>query len=237
MLREIASDEQNLSVNWPVMFDEALVQSQARQQGRRLHDRGNDIDGKLAQFDVSSLHGEAVGIQRMPTWNSCKSQDTTKLLFENKCAQSVHGMAPDEFLIQDGEHDSNANTLIKLSQRQKKKWPSLHSLKHCNFLDQGRHPKLVIRRLTPFVVVGQFCGKVKRLHLNRNNLDTKITGWMCSTSRRVQNLSTMSGICNQITNLAQECRHILEQISSSRSLQQRTWLYRYWTILQDTTSH
>jgi len=56
MLREIANDEQNLSVNWPVMFDEqALVWSQAREQGRRrLHDVENDIDGKLAQIDVSS---------------------------------------------------------------------------------------------------------------------------------------------------------------------------------------
>jgi len=55
MLREIANEEQNLGVNWPVMFDErALVRSQAQEQGRRLHDEENDIDGKLAQDDVSS---------------------------------------------------------------------------------------------------------------------------------------------------------------------------------------
>jgi len=41
--------------NRPVAFDErALVRSQARKQGRRLHDEENDIDGKFAQFDVSS---------------------------------------------------------------------------------------------------------------------------------------------------------------------------------------
>ena len=55
MLREIANEEQNLGVNWPVMFDErALVRSQAQEQGRRLYDEENDIDGKLAQDDVSS---------------------------------------------------------------------------------------------------------------------------------------------------------------------------------------
>jgi len=48
MLREIANEEQNLGVNWPVMFDErALVRSQVQEQGRRLHDEENDIDGKL----------------------------------------------------------------------------------------------------------------------------------------------------------------------------------------------
>jgi len=50
-----------VSVGWPVMFDErASVRSQAREQGQRLHDEGNDIDAKLAQVDVSSLHREAV---------------------------------------------------------------------------------------------------------------------------------------------------------------------------------
>ena len=40
-----------LGVNWPVMFDErALVWSQAREQGRRLHDKENDIDEKLTQM-------------------------------------------------------------------------------------------------------------------------------------------------------------------------------------------
>jgi len=38
------------------MFDElASVRSQAREQGRRLHDEENDVDGKLAQVDVRSL--------------------------------------------------------------------------------------------------------------------------------------------------------------------------------------
>jgi len=36
------------------------VRIQAREQGRRLHDEENDIDGKLVQVDVSSLHREAV---------------------------------------------------------------------------------------------------------------------------------------------------------------------------------
>jgi len=55
MLKEIANEEPNLGVNWPVMFDErALVRSQAQEQGRRLHDEENDIDEKLAQDDVSS---------------------------------------------------------------------------------------------------------------------------------------------------------------------------------------
>jgi len=55
MLREIVNDEQNLGVNWPLMFDErVLVRSQAQEQGRRLHNEENDIDGKLAQVDVSS---------------------------------------------------------------------------------------------------------------------------------------------------------------------------------------
>ena len=107
MLREIANEEQNLGMNWPVMFDErALVQSQAQEQGRRLHDEENDIDGNLhkmmwplAQRSCSSviiitswhLHvqvfvvGEStrdestycIVIQRMPTWNSRKSRTTT----------------------------------------------------------------------------------------------------------------------------------------------------------------
>jgi len=39
----------------PCMFDErALVRSQAQEQGRRLHDEENDIDGKLTQVNVSS---------------------------------------------------------------------------------------------------------------------------------------------------------------------------------------
>ena len=55
MLRKIANDEENLGVNLPVMFGErALVRSQAQEQGRRLHNKENDIDGKLAQVDVSS---------------------------------------------------------------------------------------------------------------------------------------------------------------------------------------
>jgi len=38
------------------MFDErALVQSQAQEQGRRLHDEENVIDGKLAQDDGDHL--------------------------------------------------------------------------------------------------------------------------------------------------------------------------------------
>jgi len=49
MLRKIVNDEQNVGANWPVMFDErALVRSQAREQGWRLHDEENDIDGKLS---------------------------------------------------------------------------------------------------------------------------------------------------------------------------------------------
>ena len=48
MLGEIANEEQNLGVNWPVMLDErALVRNQVQEQGRRLHDEENDIDGKL----------------------------------------------------------------------------------------------------------------------------------------------------------------------------------------------
>jgi len=52
---KLQNHEQHLDVNWPVMFDEqALVRSQAREQGRRLHDEKNKIDGKLAQVDLSS---------------------------------------------------------------------------------------------------------------------------------------------------------------------------------------
>jgi len=44
-----------------MMFDErASVWNQAQEQGRRLHDEENDINGKLAQDYMSSLHGEAV---------------------------------------------------------------------------------------------------------------------------------------------------------------------------------
>jgi len=50
------------------------------------------------------------------------------------------------------------------------------------------------------------------LRLNRRITDTKITCWMRSTSRRAKNSTTMSGICNHITNLAQECPHILKEI-------------------------
>jgi len=64
------------------------------------------------------------------------------------------------------------------------------------------HPFLVMRRLTIFVVVRQFGEKTKRLRLNRHDPDTKITCWMCNTSRRVKNSSMMSGICTQTTNLA-----------------------------------
>ena len=92
------------------------------------------------------------------------------------------------------------------------KWTYFPFLKYGNFLDRGRHQILVIRRLTKFVVVRQFREKIKRLRLNRRNTDTKITCWMRSTSRRAKNSTTMSGICNHITNLAQECPHILKEI-------------------------
>ena len=52
---KLQNHQQHLDVNWPVMFNEqALVRSQAREQGRRLHDEKNKIDGKLAQVDLSS---------------------------------------------------------------------------------------------------------------------------------------------------------------------------------------
>ena len=92
------------------------------------------------------------------------------------------------------------------------KWTYFPFLKYGNFLDRGRHQILVIRRLTKFVVVRQFREKIKRLRLNRRITDTKITCWMRSTSRRAKNSTTMSGICNHITNLAQECPHILKEI-------------------------
>jgi len=114
MYRETANDEQNLVVNWPVMFDErALVRSPVREQGRRRHDEKNDIDGKLTQVDVSSCteklflshynnqrapsctsvrYRQSTGvestycivIQRMPTWNSRQSRSTTNCRSKNR---------------------------------------------------------------------------------------------------------------------------------------------------------
>jgi len=150
-------------------------------------------------------------IQRMPTWNSRKSRTTTSCRWKTSVQQSDqgnHGLGPVDCWIQRDEHDGTENTVIILSQRQKMDWQSVHFLKHSNFLDQGWHPILVIRRLTTWVTVRQFCEKMRRLRLNRHNPDTKT----CSTSRRVKNSSTMIGICNQITNLAQECRHMSKEI-------------------------
>jgi len=96
------------------------------------------------------------------------------------------------------------------SQWQEMNWQSVHFLKHSNFRGQGRHQILVIRRLTTCVIIRQFREKMRRLRLNQHNVDTKTTWWMCRTSRRVK--STMSGICNHITNLAQECRHMWKEI-------------------------
>jgi hypothetical protein len=130
-------------------------------------------------------------IQRMPTWNSRKRQDRDdELSFENKCSQSIqrnHVLAPVDYWIQRGKHDGTVNTIIERSQRQKMKWSLGHFLKHSKFPEQGRHPILVIRRFTTFVVVRQFCGKIQALRLSRHNPDTKITCWMRSTSRRIKN--------------------------------------------------
>jgi len=84
MVREIANNEQNLGVNWPVMFDERAQRSCS------------------SVFIITSWHlhvqvfavGESTGdestycivIKRMPTWNSRKSRTTT-----NCCSKtSVH---------------------------------------------------------------------------------------------------------------------------------------------------
>jgi len=138
----------------------------------------------------------------MPTWNSRKSRDATNRLSKT----SVHNPFRESrtgscwLWIQRGEHDGTANTVIKFSQRHKMKWQSVHFLKDSNFIDQGQYPILGIRRLTTCVIVRQFREKMRRLRLNWHNLDTKTTCWMRSTSRSVKN-SSMSGICNQITNL------------------------------------
>jgi len=127
-------------------------------------------------------------IQRMITWNCHKSQTTTNCRSKTRVHKAIKEITlrPVHCWIQRSEHDGTANTVIKLSQWQKMEWQSVHFPKPSKFLDQGRHPVLVIRRLTTCVIVRQFREKMRRLRLNRHNPDTKTTCWMCSTSRRVK---------------------------------------------------
>jgi len=169
----------------------------------------------------------------MPTWNSRKSQDTTNCRSKTKCAQSVqrhHGLAPVDYWNQRGEHDGTANTVIELSQQQKMKWPSVHSLKHSNLLDQGWHRILVIRRLATFVIVRQFPEEIKRLRFNRHNSDTKITCWMRSTSRRIRMSRRWAASVTKSKIGQKNVDTFWNKSFSARSWQQRTYLYRYWRM-------